>query len=95
MSLREFVASKKWITPFPVRAAKAWAVIAISCASCNVSDCRNAKPHCRTELMSEKSASGAVRDTWRTNGYCASLYRWGIELSKTAEVVVAETSLPC
>ena len=46
-------ASKKWMTPFPDLIANAWAVNAISCASCNVSDCRKVNPELRIEVIEE------------------------------------------
>src|ERR1700677_3690702 len=82
------------MTPFPLRRARACAVNARSCASCSVSDCRKVKPHCRIELISEKSAYGVWRETWRTIGYWASLYRCGMELRRMEDGAVTETSLP-
>lgn len=46
-------ASKKCMTPFPDLMARAWAVRAISCASCSVSDCKKVKPQFRMAVMVE------------------------------------------
>ncbi len=47
------VGSKKWMTPLPERMARAWAVRAMSWASCNDHDCRKVHPEFRTEVMAE------------------------------------------
>jgi hypothetical protein len=52
-SFAELAGSKKWMTPFPDLCARAWAVMAISCASWVVSECKKVKPHWRIELMTE------------------------------------------